>query len=153
MSEKPSATHQAFVAAMQRGTPGTDLPRYVAVLDALLAWSAARANRLTLRPDGKRTDVIRFVRAGTKEVFWSAQVSRADGPKLEIHLAAGRPMSAEDRDKTMRTLNAHSRNVLVTGDRLRIGFGALKNAAALAAVLALMDRLLEDPSPSATPAA
>ena len=149
---KPSATHQAFIDAMRRGTPGTDLPRYTAVLDALLAWSAARANRLTFRPDGKRTDVIRFERAKTKDVFWSAQVSRADGPKLEIHLAAGRPLSAEDRDEAMRTLNAHSRKVLVKGDRLRIGFGALKNAAALAAVLALLDRLLEDTPPRPTPA-
>jgi hypothetical protein len=42
----------------------------------------------------------------------------------------------------METLNAHSRAVLVEGDRLRIGFGALKNAAAQAAVLALMEELL-----------
>ena len=42
----------------------------------------------------------------------------------------------------MQTLNAHSRAVLVEGDRLRIGFGALKNAAAQAAVLALMEQLL-----------
>jgi hypothetical protein len=32
--------------------------------------------------------------------------------------------------------------VLVDGDRLRIGFGALKNAAAQAAVLKLMEQLL-----------
>jgi hypothetical protein len=44
----------------------------------------------------------------------------------------------------MQTLNAHSRAALVEGDRLRIGFGALKNAAAQAAVLALMDQLLAD---------
>jgi hypothetical protein len=42
----------------------------------------------------------------------------------------------------METLNAHSREVLVEGDRLRIGFGALKNATGRASVLALMDRLL-----------
>jgi hypothetical protein len=42
----------------------------------------------------------------------------------------------------LETLNAHSRAVLVEGDRLRIGFGALKNAAAQSAVLRLMERLL-----------
>jgi hypothetical protein len=42
----------------------------------------------------------------------------------------------------METLNANSRQVLVEGDRLRIGFGALKNPAAREAVLALMERLL-----------
>ncbi len=153
MTEERSAAQQAFVAAMQRHTPGTDLPRYVAVLDALLAWSAARTDRLRFLPGGKRKDVIRFERAKTKEVFWSALVTRTEGPKLEIHLAAGRPLSAEDRAETMRTLNLHSRNVLVEGNRLRIGFGALKNAAALAAVLALMERLLEDAGHPSTPAA
>ena len=144
MSRTLPEARQAFIAAMQRDTPGTDLPRYVAVLDALIAWSAERADRLTFRAGETRSDVIRFARAGTKEVLWSAQLARGGAPKLEIHLAAGRPMSAEDRATAMATLNAHSREVLAEGDRLRIGFGALKNAAALQAVLAMMAGLLED---------
>lgn len=144
MSRTLPEARQSFVTAMQRDTPGTDLPRYVAVLDALIAWSAERADRLTFLAAEKRADVIRFARAETKEVLWSAQLARGGAPKLEIHLAAGRPMSAEDRASVMATLNAHSREVLVEGDRLRIGFGALKNAAALAAVLAMMAGLLEE---------
>ena len=153
MDQSLSAARQAFVAAMQRETSGSDLPRYVAVLDSLLAWSAARSDRLTFRPGGKRADVIRFDRAKSKEALWSAQVARADAPKLEIHLAAARPMSAADRASTMEVLNAQSREVLVEGDRLRIGFGALKNATALSAVLEVMDRLLADPAPPAEPVA
>lgn len=145
MSQDLPAARAAFVEALQQETSGTDLPRYLAVLDALLAFSTARSGRLVFRPATRR-DVLRFARASTSEVFWSAQVARADAPKLEIHLAAGRPLSAEDRAETMRTLNEHSRDTLVEGDRLRIGFGALKNKAALAAVLALMDRLLADVS-------
>ena len=145
MSRTLPEARQAFVAAMQRDTPGTDLPRYVAVLDALIAWSAARADRLTFRTTEKRADVIRFVRTATKEVLWSVQLARGGAPKLEIHLAAARPLSADDRAATLATLNAHSREVLTEGDRLRIGFGALKNAAALEAVLATLGRLLEDP--------
>jgi hypothetical protein len=151
MSQILTDARQTFVTAMQRETPGTDLARYVAVLDALLAWSAARGHLLQFRPGEKRGDVLRFVRAGTKEVFWSAQVVRADSPKLEIHLAASRPLSAEDRARTLEVLNAHSRDVLEEGERLRIRFGALKNAAALAAVLALMERLLADDATPATP--
>ena len=146
MSQTLADAQRAFVAAMQRETTGTDLPRYAAVLDALIAWSTAHSDRITFRPGGKRTDVIRFERAKTKEVLWSAQVVRAAAPKLEIHLASGRPMSAEDRASTMETLNAHSREVLVEGDRLRIGVGGVKNAAALAAVLDVLDRLLGDPT-------
>jgi hypothetical protein len=136
---------------MQRDTPGTDLPRYVAVLDALNAWSTARPDRLAFRAAEKRADVIRFERTESKEAFWSAQLARGAAPNLEIHLAAARAASAEDRAATMTTLNALSREVLVEGDRLRVGFGALKNAAALAAVLAMMERLLENAGSRAEP--
>lgn len=142
-------SHKAFVEVVSQETPGTDLPRYVAVLNALLTWSAERPEQLTFKESGTRAGVIRFERKGTREVFWSAQVARASAPKLEIHLPAGRPLRAAERAETMKTLNAYSREALVEGDRLRIGFGALKNAAALAAVLALMERLLADPAPAA----
>ena len=57
-----------------------------------------------------------------------------------------------DRETVLQTLNAHSREVLVEGDRLRIGFGALKNAAAQTAVLALMEQLLtREGRPAAPP--
>lgn len=151
MKQELSDARQAFVAAMKRETPGTDLPRYTAVLDALLDWSVARGELLQFRPAGTRADVLRFERAKTKEVFWSAQVVRAGSPKLEIHLAAGRPLRAEHRARALETLNAHSRDVLEEGDRLRIGFGALKNAAALAAVLALWAQLLADGDSPAKP--
>jgi hypothetical protein len=144
MNQDLSDARQAFVAAMKRDTPGTDLPRYTAVLDSLLDWSAKRGELLRFRPGGARADVLRFERAKTKEVLWSAQIVRRGAPNLEIHLAAGRPLSAEDRTRTMETLNAHSRDVLEEGERLRISFGALKNSAALAAVLALLEQLLAD---------
>lgn len=153
MSQSLSEARQTFAAAMARETPGTDLPRYTAVLDALLDWSAARADVVRFRPGGTRTDVLRFERTKTKEIFWSAQVVRSSSPKLEIHLAAGRPLSAEDRVRTLETLNAYSRDVLEEGDRLRIRFGALKNKQALAAVLALMERLLVDPGQPAAQSA
>jgi hypothetical protein len=137
----------AFIEAARRDTPGTDLPRYVAVLDALLAWTKAHMDRLELRPAAKRPEVIRFERAGTKKAFWSAQPARGGAPKLEVHIGPAHAANRASHADTLATLNAHSRDVLEEGDRLRIGFGALKNAAALAAVLALLDRLLEDTSP------
>ena len=152
-SQELTDAREVFVTAMRRETPGTDLPRYTAVLDALLDWSAARRGLVRFRPGGARGDVLRFERVKTNEVFWSAQVVRGDSPKLEIHLAAGRPLSAEDRAHTLETLNTLSRDVLEEGDRLRIRFGALKNAAALAAVLALLERLLDDGDSGASPGA
>lgn len=136
---------EAFLAAARRDTPGTDLPRYTAVLDALLAWSAARPTQLAFRADAASADAIRFGRAGDAGVFWAARPTRGGAPTLEIAPPTGASLCDASRARVMATLNAHSRAVLTAGDRLRIGFGALKNAAALSAVLALLDDLLTAP--------
>jgi hypothetical protein len=143
MSRTLPLAREAFVATIRRDTPGTDLPRLVKVLDVLVAWSVARPALLAFRADEGRNDAISFERTGTQVVFWSARVTREAGPKLEIYPPAGRMLSPEERTTVLETLNAHSREVLVDGDRLRIGFGALKNEAARTAVLALMQQLLE----------
>ena len=132
----------AFVAAIKQDTPGPDLPRLTAVLDALIAWSAARPQLLSFKPSSGRAATVGFERVGAKAPFWSAQVTRGTGAKLEIHGKVGEALSDTERATVIETLNQHSSGVLVDGDRLRIGFGALKNAAAQAAVLALMERLL-----------
>lgn len=142
MSRTLPSAREAFVAAVARDTPGTDLPRYVAVLDALIAWSAARPDALEFRARESRKNVVSFSRTGSRAVFWSAQVTRGEGPRLEIHLPSADALDDARQASVMRTLNAHSRAVLVEGDRLRIGFGALKNDAARKAVLALMEQLL-----------
>lgn len=149
MSRTLPDAREAFVAAIRQDTPGSDLPRLVAVLDALIAWSAARPDLLAFRADASRSHTVSFELVGTTVVFWSAQVTRGTGPRLEIYPPNGRSLSDEERETVMQTLNAHSREVLVEGDRLRIGFGALKNAAAQAAVLAVMERLLASNARSA----
>ncbi len=144
---------EAFVSAIGHDTPGTDLPRYVAVLDALLAWSAARPQQLAFREETTPRGDISFVRAGTKEVLWSVRVLRGSAPVLEIAPPAGASLTAEGRTHALETLNRHSRVVLTGEDRLRIGFAALKNAAARTAVLSLLDDLLAGGAPSAPHAA
>jgi len=128
-----------------------DRQRLVKVLDALIAWSVARPTALAFRTDEKRSDVLAFELVRTGAVFWSAGAVRGASPKLEIYPPSGPSRSAEDRATVMETLNAHSREVLVEGDRLRIGFGALKNEAARRAVLALMQQLLVNGGPPAEP--
>ena len=139
-----SRAREAFVDAVRRDTPGTDLPRYMAVLDALLAWSAAHAEELAFRAGAGAKNGITFTRAGTTVAFWSARAVRGDAPALEIASPTGSSLTDEARAHVRTTLNAHSRIVLDDGDRLRIGFGALKNGVALTAVLALLDDLLTD---------
>lgn len=139
-----SLARDAFIDAVRRDTPGTDLPRYVAVLDALLTWSAARPTQLAFRAHAGAKSGISFARTGETGVFWSARPVRGDAPTLEIASPTGASLTAEARDRVRATLNANSRAVLVDGDRMRIGFGALKNSIALNAVLALLDDLLTD---------
>lgn len=139
------ASRTAFIAGVRRETPGSDLPRYVAVLDVLLAWAATHADRVVLSPSARQPRRIRFEHVGTRSPLWSAHAKRTGSPMLEIHVESSSPTpGGERRAEVMRTLNAHTRVTLAEGDRLLIGFGALKNDAALAAVLALLDRLLAD---------
>ena len=72
---------------------------------------------------------------------WTGPPQRG-GPRLEIDRTAGSALSDDMRADIIDTLNTHARKALVDGDRLQIGFGALKNDTARAAVLALMERLL-----------
>jgi hypothetical protein len=141
MSRTLPSARDAFVAAMKRESTGIELPRLVAVLDALIKWSVARPQQLAFR-DGSGPGVLAFQCVDSMEVCWSARVMRGDAPKLELYPSSGRSLSVETRAKVVETLNAHTRQVLTENDRLRIGFGALKNASALAAVTALLGELL-----------
>ena len=142
MSHTLPLAREAFLAEINRETAGTERSRFAVVLDALIEWSVARPELLAFRADKGPSIGVSFERVGSQVVFWSARVTRGKGPKLEIYPPTGRSLSAEERAQVMQTLNAHSRAVLVEGDRLRIGFAALKNVEARTAVLALMDQLL-----------
>jgi hypothetical protein len=137
MSRTLPAAREAFVAAMKRETSGTELTRLVAVLDGLIKWSVARPQAVSFNGADSAAGVLAFQLAGTKSTLWSARVARGDAPKLELHLPGG----AEERARIMETLNAHSRSALVEKDRLRIGFGALKNGAAFDAVTRLLGEM------------
>jgi hypothetical protein len=126
---------------MKRDTTGTELARLVAVLDALIKWSVARPQKLTFQNDSG-PGVLAFQCVDSKEVCWSARVTRGDAPKLELYPPTGRSLSPETRAKVVETLNAHTRQALTENERLRIGFGALKNASALGAVTSLLGELL-----------
>ena len=132
----------AFVAAMKRETSGAELTRLVAVLDALIDWSTARPQTLSFHKDDGSSGVLAFECVGSKAVCWSARVTRGDAPKLEIYPPTGRLLSAEDRARVLEILNSYSRQALGEKDRLRIGFGALKNGAALEAVTAVLAEVL-----------
>jgi len=141
MSRTLRSARDTFVAAMKRDSTGTELSRLVAVLDALIKWSVARPQKLVFQDDSA-PGVLAFQCVDSKEVCWSVRTTRGDAPKLEIYPPNGRSLSAETRAKVVETLNAHTRQVLTENDRLRIGFGALKNANALASVTALLGEIL-----------
>jgi hypothetical protein len=141
MSRTLPAAREAFVATMKRETKGPELSRLVGVLDALIKWSVARPQTLSFQDDSS-DGVLAFECVESKKVCWSARVTRGDAPKLEIYPPTGRSLSPETRAKVIETLNTYARQQLAADDRLRIGFGALKNVSALAAVTALLGELL-----------
>jgi hypothetical protein len=141
MSRTLPAARDAFVAAMKRETSGAELTRLVAVLDALIDWSTKRPQTLCFHNDGS-SGVLAFECVGSKAVCWSARVTRGDAPKLEIYPPTGRSLSAEDRARLIEILNSYSRQALGDKDRLRIGFGALKNGAAFAAITSVLGDVL-----------
>jgi hypothetical protein len=75
-------------------------------------------------------------------IVWAASPRRQDVPCLELAPKSSKTLSAEDREKLTNTLNAHMREPLLPEERLRIGFSALKNAAALSAVQSAVEELI-----------
>ena len=144
MSRTLPAAREAFVAAMKRETSGAELARLVGVLDALIKWSVARPQALAFHSDDSAAGVLAFQCVDSKALCWAARTTRGAAPMLEIYPSSARTLSAESRAKVMETLNAHSRQALTETDRLRIGFGALKNSAALAAVTTLLGEVLAE---------
>jgi hypothetical protein len=142
MSRTLPAAREAFVAAMKRDTSGAELTRLVAVLDALIKWSVARPQTLGFDGDKAAAGVLGFQCVASKSAFWSASVTRGDAPKLELYP----PNGPASRARIIETLNAHLREPLGERDRLRIGFGALKNGEALKAVTTLLGELVPTPA-------
>ena len=141
MSRTLPIARDAFVTAMKRETSGVELARLVAVLDALIKWSVGRPNVLSFQSDSPG-GVLAFQCVESKEVCWSARVTRGDAPKLELYPPTARSLSPEAREKVVKTFNTYAREELGANDRLRIGFGALKNSNALEAVTTLLGELL-----------
>lgn len=142
MSRTLPAARDAFVAAMKRETSGAELTRLVGVLDALIDWSTKRPQTLSFHNGDTASGVLAFECVGSKAVCWSARVTRGDAPKLEIYPPTGRSLSTEDRARVIEILNSYSRQALSDKDRLRIGFGALKNGAAFEAITSVLGEVL-----------
>jgi hypothetical protein len=142
MARTLSEARAGFVALMTRETKGPELTRLIAVLDGLIKWSVARPKALGFSDGDSAPAVLAFECVDSKTVCWSVRVTRGDAPKLELYPPTGRSLSPETRAKIVETLNAYSRVAHADANRLRIGFGALKNAAAFEAVTALLGEVL-----------
>ena len=137
----PTARDQ-FVKAIVRDTHAVEQPRLVAVLDALIAWSNKHPTLLKFREEEDTPGTIAFERVGTKMIVWAASPRRQDVPRLELVPKALKTISAENREKLFSTLNAHMREQLLPDEKLRIGFSALKNASALAAIQTAVEQVI-----------
>ena len=134
-----------FITEMNRDTSGPERPRLLAVLDALIDWSKTRSKQVRFREVEKKAGVVSFEWTESRELIWAAQPTRGDAPKLALVPRAANVLTDDQIASARDTLNLHARDQIEAGDKLRIGFGALKNADARAAVLALLDQLVTVP--------
>lgn len=148
--EPLDALRADFLAAVARDTPGTDLARYTAVLDEVLAWSTAGTDRGRLVPatPTAAAGVIAFAPAsGDPGPRWSVRPVRGGGPVIEVAASAGDLQDAQVA-RIRAVFGAHSRAAVGAHARPRIGFSALKNPAARAALFELLEELLRAGAPA-----
>lgn len=131
-----------FIRQMSRDNSATERPRLLEVLDAMITWSQAHASLVRFRADGDPKGAIRFEEVATGGVFWAATPRRENVPLLQLLPGSNHLLSDLDRSDAVSRLNAVTREGNPAG-RLQLGFGALKNPAARAAVMQLMDELAE----------
>lgn len=146
MSATLSSAREEFMRHMYRDNVVAERPRMLAVLDAVIAWSAQHPDQVRFRPDGNANGVIRFEQVATSTVFWAATPRRENVPLLQLMPGSGRLLSEEDRKDAVARLNGFTREDNPAG-RMQIGFGALKNPTGRAAVFELMDELLKKCQP------
>lgn len=143
-----SAAREEFIRHMYRDNVVAERPRLLAVLDAVIAWSALHPELVRFRPGDDSKGVIRFEDVSTNTVFWSATPRRQNVPLLALLPGSSRLLTDEERSEAVTRLNSYTREDNPAG-RMHIGFGALKNPAGRAAVLELMDELLSKVQPAA----
>jgi hypothetical protein len=142
-----SSAREEFIRHMYRDNVVAERPRLLAVLDAVIAWSAAHSELVRFRPDDNTKGVIRFEEVATNTVFWTATPRRANSPLLQLLPGGARLLSDEDRTDAVTRLNSFTREAN-PAERMHIGFGALKNLEGRAAVLELMEELLQKVNPA-----
>ncbi len=127
---------------MYRDNAAAERPRLLAVLDAVIAWSAANAERVRFRPDENTKGVIRFEDISNNAVLLMVSPRRENAPVLQLLPGAGRLLTDDERSEVVAQLNSHTRELNPLG-RMHISFGALKNETGRAAVFALLDEVLQ----------
>lgn len=142
-----ASAREEFIRHMYRHNVASDRPRLLAVVDALIAWSALHPGLVRFRAEDNARGIIRFEAVGSNTVFWAAAPRRENVPLLQILPGSSRFISEETKSSVVSRLSQYTREENPNGN-MSIGFGALKNPAGRAAVFELMDELLNQLQPA-----
>ena len=147
MAATLNAAREEFMRHMYRDTSIAERTRLLAVLDAVIEWSAAHPESVRFRPDENSKGMIRFEETTTHSVFWTATPRRQNSPLLQLLPGGARLLTDDVRADAVNRLNSCTREDN-PAEKMHIGFGALKNLEGRAAVFQLMDELLERLQPA-----
>lgn len=138
---------QEFIRHMYRDNAAAERPRLVAVLDAVVAWSDSHSEQVRFRPDDNTKGVLRFEDVASNRVLLMMSPRRENSPLLQLLPGSSNVLTEDERSEIVMRLNAHTREENPFG-RMHIGFGALKNPTGRAAVLELLDEVLQKMKPA-----
>src|SRR5688572_22117002 len=101
-----SNAREEFMRHVHRDNVLAERPRLLAVLDAVIAWSAQHAEYIRFRPDENGKGAIRFEDIATGNVFWVATPRRHNVPLLQLLPGSARVLTEEERSDAVTRLNS-----------------------------------------------
>ena len=136
----------AFIEQLERYLPfAGEQKRFVETLDYFIEWSRQQPTLLAHFDHDADPCVVSFTRVADGTVLWSASPRRGDGAKFEVVPRQRRTLTADRREDALASMRAISRQPITDESPFQVTFAALKGAGGREQMVALMERILQDP--------
>ena len=139
-------TRVAFIEQLQRYLPYADEQRrFTETLDHFIEWSRQRPTLLAHVEHDRNPCVVSFTRVADGSVLWAASPRRDSGARFEVLPRPRRGLDDERRQDALAVMRSVSREPITDESPLFVTFAALKGASGREQMIALLERILQDP--------